>query len=105
MMDTSPPRPLHWSFLLGAALVVTLFLYFIDEGRYSLEGLFTLGNMVAMAIYFFGLVMGLFLMAQLFAKRQAGPLRTALVVSTGAIIGTIIGLGIIMGIGALQCVG
>lgn len=102
MITATIPRPLHWSLLLGTALIVTFFLYFIDEGRYSLEGLFTAGNMIAMGIYLIGLVLGLLLTAQLFAKRQAGPLRTALVLSTGTIIGIVIGLGLIMGIGALQ---
>ena len=32
MITTTTPRPLHWSLLLGTAIAITLFLYFIDEG-------------------------------------------------------------------------
>lgn len=105
MITNTVPRPLHWSLLLGTAIAITLFLYFIDEGRYSLEGLFTVGNIIAMGIYLVGLVLGLFLTARLFAKREPGPLRTALVLSIGSLVGFVIGLGLILGLGALQMVG
>ena len=61
----STRRPLHWALLLGTALLVTLFLYFIDEGRYSLGGLFTMGNVIAMGVYLLGLAGGLFLVSGL----------------------------------------
>lgn len=96
---------MHWALLLGTALLVTLFLYFIDEGRYSLEGLFTAGNSIAMGIYLLGLIGGLFLMAQVFAKRPAGAVRTALVVGLGTVVGLVFGLLLIMGVGLLQTLG
>lgn len=95
-------RPLHWALLLGTALLVTLFLYFIDEGRYSLQGLFTMGNVIAMGVYLLGLVLGLFVMARSFAERPTGTLRTALVLVLGSLLGFAIGLGVIMGVGLLQ---
>lgn len=105
MITNTVPRPLHWSLLLGTAILITLFLYFIDEGRYSLEGLFTVGNMIAMGVYLVGLVLGLFLTARLFAKREPGPLRTALALSIGTVVGVLIGLGLILVLGALQTLG
>lgn len=105
MIANSIPRPLHWSLLLGTAITITLFLYFIDEGRYSLEGLFTVGNIIAMGVYLMGLCAGLFLMARLFAKREPGTLRTVLVLTTGTVVGFVIGLGLILGLGALQTMG
>lgn len=105
MITNTVPRPLHWSLLLGTAILITLFLYFIDEGRYSLEGLFTVGNMIAMGVYLVGLVLGLFLTARLFAKRESGPLRTALALSIGTVVGVLIGLGLILVLGALQTLG
>lgn len=95
-------RPLHWSKLLSTAILVTLFLYFIDEGRYSLEGLFTTGNLVAMAVYFTGLLLGLVLMAMAFARRKPGPGRTVLTLGLGTILGFGIGLGFIIGCGFLM---
>jgi len=106
MQSTLPTRrPLHWALLLGTALLVTLFLYFIDEGRYSLEGLLTVGNVVAMGVYLLGLVGGLFLVAGLFAKRHPSPARTVVVLTLGTVVGFALGLLLIMGIGALQTLG
>lgn len=106
-MQTTLPtrRPLHWALLLGTALLVTLFLYFIDEGRYSLEGLFTVGNVIAMGLYLFGLAGGLFLVAQLLATWRPGFPRTALILVLGTVVGFVFGLLLIMGIGALQLLG
>ena len=102
---TTTPRPLHWSLLLGTALLVTLFLYFIDEGRYSLEGLFTTGNAIAMGVYLIGMLLGLALMANLFAKRHPSPIRTLLVLTLGIVLGSVFGLLLILGVGALQTIG
>lgn len=98
-------RPVHWIVLIVAAVAVTLFLYFIDEGRYSLEDLFTLGNGIAMSMYLLGLLLGLFLMARLFAHRRPGPVRTALVLSIGTVVGFAFGLVLIFGLGALMRLG
>ena len=80
-------RPLHWSVLLITALAVCLFLFFIDEGRYTLRGLEQPGNIMAMSLYFAGLVVGLFAMNWLFARRRPGGGRTALVLGLGSILG------------------
>jgi hypothetical protein len=105
MITTNRATTIHWSFLLGTALLVTLFLYFIDEGRYSLEGLFTTGNLIAMAIYFVGLVAGLFTVSALFAHRTPGASRTVLVLGLGTALGFVFGLLLILGVGALQRLG
>lgn len=104
-LTTTTPRPLHWSLLFVTAVFVTLLLYFIDEGRYSLEGLLTVGNGIAMGIYLLGLLLGLALMAQLFAKRHPSPVRTVLVLSLGTVVGFVFGLLLMMGVGALQLLG
>ncbi|MCU0320329.1 MAG: hypothetical protein MUE88_09675 [Flavobacteriales bacterium] len=88
--------------LLGTALLLSLFLYYIDEGRYSLEGLFTAGNGIAMSIYLVGLVGGLFGAAWLLEKRHPSPMRTVLVLVLGAVLGLGLGLLLIIGLGALQ---
>ena len=104
-LTTSTPRPLHWSLLFTTALLVTLLLYFIDEGRYSVEGLLTVGNGIAMGIYLLGMLLGLALMAQVFAKRHPSPARTLLVLSLGTVVGFVFGLLLMMGVGALQLLG
>lgn len=95
-------RPVHWTYLLGTALLVTLTLYFIDEGRYSLEGLNTTGNLVAMSFYFIGLVVGLFTVSALFERRAPGPTRTALVLGLGTLLGFVFGLLLMLALGLLQ---
>ena len=99
---STAPLSLNWAVLIGTAIVVPLFLYYIDEGRYSLEGLFTVGNGIAMGIYLTGMALGLLLMARLFAKRKPGPLRTALVLSLGSMAGLLFALLLIAGIGLIQ---
>ena len=102
MITTNRPATIRWSFLLITAVIVTLFLYFIDEGRYSLEGLFTLDNSIAMSIYLVGMVLGLFLMAAVFEKRPTSRARTALVLCLGTVVGLIFGLLLVFGLGLLQ---
>lgn len=103
-MTHSHPR-VHPSLLLLAAIAFTLFLYFIDEGRYTLDGLFTLGNALAMSIYLVGMVGGLFAAAELLARLHPSPVRTLLVLLLGAVLGLLLGLVLITGLGSLQHIG
>jgi hypothetical protein len=84
---SSPSKPVHWSTLLITAVLITLFLFYIDEGRYTLSGLEKPGTIVAMALYLAGLLVGLFVMATLFAKRPPSAGRTALVLGLGSTAG------------------
>jgi ABC-type transport system involved in cytochrome c biogenesis permease subunit len=55
------PKPFTantWPILMVIALLATLFLYWIDEGRYSLNGLLSIGNLIALSFYFLGLLAG-----------------------------------------------
>jgi len=104
-MTTTTLRPVHSGLLLGTALLVILFLYFIDEGRYSLEGLFTADNLIAMVIYLIGMMLGLLLMARLFAKRPTSPMRTVSVLLLGTVVGLVFGLLLVMGVGLLLTLG
>ncbi|WP_417608394.1 hypothetical protein [Owenweeksia hongkongensis] len=40
-----------------AALLITLLLFFIDEGNYSFENITHLGNIVALSFYFLGMML------------------------------------------------
>jgi hypothetical protein len=105
MQHSSTLRPVPVALLMSTAILVTLGLYYIDEGRYSLEGLFTAGNLIAMAIYLIGLAGGLFLVARLLQHWRSGPLQTAMVLVLGTVVGLLIGLLLIAGIGALGSLG
>lgn len=88
MQSTSAThRPIHYLHLTLFAVTVCLILFFIDEGRYSLTGLLTTSNIVAMSLYLAGLLMGLFTMNHLLAKRAPGAGRTITVLLLGSVIG------------------
>ena len=52
-----------------------------------------------------GMLLGLALIAQIFAKRHPSPARTLLVLSLGTVVGFVFGLLLMMGVGALQLLG
>jgi hypothetical protein len=87
VVTSSSTKPVHWSVLVITAVLITLLLFYIDEGRYTLSGLERPGNIVAMSLYLAGLLVGLFVMATLFAKRPPGAGRTALVLGLGSTAG------------------
>lgn len=97
----SPTLALKWPVLTGTAFAVVLFLYFIDEGRYSLQGLLTAGNLFAMSIYFLGSILGLFLMSTWFAKRKPGTARTLAVLVLGTLLGIVLSVLSMFGLGLL----
>lgn len=94
-MHASPThRPVHWGWLFGTAVLVTLFLYFIDGGRFSLHGLLHAGNAGPLCVYLLALLAGLFGMAMLFAHRPAGLGRDALVLMLGSAVGVLLAMGV-----------
>lgn len=97
----SPVRPLPPAILLGMALLITLLLFFVDEGRYSFSGLFDADNLLALAFYLAGMVLGLFLMAQVVVRWRPGILRTLFVLVLGPVAGFVLGLLFLVGAGAL----
>ena len=55
-MTTTTERPVPFLTLVGWTTLATLFLFFIDEGNLSLDGLWEMHNLVPMAIYFAGIL-------------------------------------------------
>ena len=84
---STPARPIHWTLLSGFALLITLLLFFIDEGRYTLRGLEQPGNIIVMSFYLLGMLVGLFSMNALFEERPPSGERTAAVLGLGSIAG------------------
>ena len=62
-----------------AAFAVTLFLFYIDEGNYSLENITHPGNIVALSFYFVGMILAQALTLAI-AERFTAP-RKALIIS------------------------
>lgn len=80
---------------LGTSLIFTLFLYYIDEGRYSLEGLLTLGNIVAMSIYFLGSFTGQWLLFYTLTPNSNFRKGLSWSIPGGLVLGVFISIGII----------
>ena len=81
--------------LVPLVLLTTLFLFFIDEGRYTLQGLFELGNMVAMAFYFIGMLLSTLIIYQLLPAVQSFTKRYAIAAVLGIPIGIALTIGLI----------
>ncbi len=84
------PQPaserLAW-LLFPISLLITLFLFYIDEGRYTLEGLFEAGNLIAMALYFIFICATSLVFYQLFIKIRSQVLRIILATVFGLPVG------------------
>ena len=98
-MTTTTERPVPFLTLVGWTTLATLFLFFIDEGNLSLDGLWEMHNLVPMAIYFAGILAVTALLALLTARWKAGAGRTLLVLLGGAVLGTVAVVGLFLGLG------
>ncbi len=85
---------------LGITLFTCLFLFYIDEGNYSLKGLTQPGNLIAMSMYAIGLMSGQVL-AFMWLKKLAYPYRIILSTLTGLVMGVLITLILLFSLGAI----
>lgn len=98
---TAARKPIPKCLLVGTALFIVLGLFFIDEGHYSLHGLFTVEHMLVLGIYLGGLFLGISGTARLFARRPAGVVRVALVVGLGSLVGLVLTMVLLAMVGAV----
>ncbi|MGB0402683.1 MAG: hypothetical protein ACPGEG_01210 [Salibacteraceae bacterium] len=70
-LERSSFKQLSALIFLGTSGIVTLFLFYIDEGNYSLDNLFTTGNMISLSIYFIGIYICQLIAFQLFRRYQS----------------------------------
>lgn len=81
---SSQKKKSHLGTFTTAALVVTLFLFFIDEGNYSFSGLTDWGNLLALAFYFLAMIIGQSVLHMLLRPRlpESQALRLSLFFGT-----------------------
>ncbi|MBP6183928.1 MAG: hypothetical protein KA479_03245 [Saprospiraceae bacterium] len=72
---------------IGIPFVLTLFLFFIDEGYYSFEWMQDPGNWVPFFIYWGSMILGEFLVHSLLPATVQGTRRLALIIVLGIPIG------------------
>jgi hypothetical protein len=68
-------------------LAITLLLFFVDEGNYSLQGLFQLGNMVSLLFYVGGIFVGISVLSMAVSKIRRSRTRDVLTVLGGSVLG------------------
>ena len=75
---------------LISALIVTLFLFFIDEGYYSFQWMTSVGSWIVFVVYAGGLLLSQILISSLIAKRLVGNTKRVLSLVVGIPVGFLI---------------
>jgi uncharacterized protein YqgC (DUF456 family) len=83
----SKPTSRNYVMPLIVALLVTQFLFFIDEGYYDFRWMKSIGNWIVYIIYTAFLFGGQMLIRRLFFRRSGGKGFTVLVSISGVIVG------------------
>ena len=80
------------------AVVLSTFLFYIDEGYYNFKWLLSPGNMFVFVIYVSGFVLGQCITAAILYKRISGYVNAAIVFFVGLPFGFIITLLMLLGL-------
>ena len=80
---------------LTASFLFTIFLFYIDEGRYSLDGILAINNLVALSIYFVGAFIGQWLLFYSLSQKMEFVRNLTLSIPGGLLLGVFISIGII----------
>ena len=76
--------------LLGSSVIITLFLFYIDEGYYNFKWMLQLSNWFAFVIYIIPIFGFQLLVLKLIGKIFSSQISTFLSIIIGAIIGLIL---------------
>ena len=76
--------------LLGSSVIITLFLFYIDEGYYNFKWMLQLSNWFAFVIYIIPVFGFQLLVFKLISKIFSSQISTILSIIIGAIIGLIL---------------
>lgn len=91
-------------FLLSSFLVI-IFLFYIDEGKYHLEGVLKPANLVPLGIYFIGIFAAQLFLFRLFKHRTGIWMALMIGLLLGSIIGVMLIAGFFVGLSALRTIG
>ena len=90
---------------LVTSLIVTVFLFYIDEGNYHLDGILKPANLVPLGIYFTGIFMAKFILFRFIQPRTSAIPGLIMTVFIGSFIGTLLSVGFFLGLSALRTFG
>lgn len=76
--------------LLASSVIITLFLFYIDEGFYNFKWMLQLSNWIAFVIYFIPIFFFQLLVLKFIGKIFSSQIATILSLIIGAIIGLIL---------------
>lgn len=83
-------KPNHLLLFAAVAFIFTLFLFFIDEGNYSLSGLTDTGNLIALSLYFVAMLLGQTLTHLVLQRLSSEALALRLSIIIGSLGGVIV---------------
>ena len=83
--------------LLITSLLITIFLFYIDEGNYHLEGILKVGNLIPLSVYFLGIYAVSYFSHKFLTKRTIPLVALSSSALFGGIAGTLLGVGFFLG--------
>ena len=87
--------------LLITSILITLFLFYIDEGHYSLRGIMEVGSLITMSIYLLIIFITQLFLFRLFKRRMAFLPAILMAFVTGGTIGTLVTAGFFLSLSAI----
>ena len=88
-----------------SSLLVTVFLFYIDEGNYHLNGILKLANLVPLGIYFLGIFGCKLILLRLIWPRSTRSVALISAIMFGSIAGTLLSAGFFLSLSALRTIG
>lgn len=88
-VQESSEKRSHLPVFAAVAFVFTLFLFFIDEGHYSFEGLADVGNIIALSFYFVAMLLGQAVLYAVLRSFLSESLALRIALFAGSLLGSI----------------
>ena len=85
-------------FIMSTAMIITLFLFYIDEGAYNFAWMKNAGNWIPFALYISGIVGGQVFINQLLLKKQNGKHKLLFTALFGVPLGIVFTIAFIKGL-------
>ncbi|MBD77740.1 MAG: hypothetical protein CL840_02210 [Crocinitomicaceae bacterium] len=81
--------------LVLSALLITIFLFFIDEGYYNFKWMANVGNWIPFVVYAVAILAGQLLVSKFLLRNFKGSAKTPISIIGGAIIGVLFVISVI----------
>jgi hypothetical protein len=85
----------EWIILCISAIIITMFLFFIDEGYYNFKWMVNIGNWIAFLVYFAAIFLSQMLFSIILLKKYNGQGKTLISILAGTVTGIVFVIGVI----------